>query len=220
MGLLHIERQLARIADAQPGNIEFDTPAQGPDEIVIVFNADPCTVKLIQADGGLSWKLDCSTFTTLSGSPVAPPTSYTGSFPVDPKTLPDIFAWPPPGTQSPPYDDGIIDPTVAKAVATMGPAKENVSFADGSSVASAGPSLARITKVGGGNAGYFWATTAALITNGTGKYKGARGLSTLFGGAYLKKLPDLQNPPPPVGFTFPLSTIIVLRLVLAESLKK
>ena len=207
MSLNGIQKAVERIADALSPGLQFPAPAEGPFEEVLAFYAQGTVELVAKSKKKPYWRLHGELY-GLDGTQLVGETSYVSSFPIDPKTLPATFQWPPP--QKPPYDDGIIDPKVVAATASAGTAKLAFTFSDGSLLASAGPSVPKIAMLENGGA-EFWVSTAAVITNGTGRYEGARGIQTLAGGAYFEKVPDFSDP---VSLKpFPLTAVGVARLV-------
>lgn len=105
------------------------------------------------------------------------------SLKVDISKLPETEQWPPP--QPEPFDDGVSKFAHTDA---LGHSKQAYFFPDDSSLVTTGPSVPKIVKVKGGGA-QLWVASVGVIAQGTGKYKGARGLSSYVGSAYFQNWP-------------------------------
>jgi len=99
------------------------------------------------------------------------------------QNLPETEQWPPPQPQ--PFDDGISKPDHTDA---LGHSKQAYFFPDGSSLVTTGPSVPKIVKLKGGGA-QLWVASVGVIAQGTGKYEGARGLSSYVGSAHFEHWP-------------------------------
>jgi hypothetical protein len=106
------------------------------------------------------------------------------TFPVDPAKLAEAEQWPP--HQPPPFDQPPVKDDHTKG---HGYSKQAYFFDDENSFVTVGPSLPKIARLKGGGA-QFWVGSIGVIAQGTGKYKGARGVTTYVGSGYLKEWPD------------------------------
>jgi hypothetical protein len=103
--------------------------------------------------------------------------------PIDPQSLSETAQWPP--SQPWPFDQPPLDATHA-LVHTY--AKHVYFFNDTDSLVTVGPSLPKIARLKSGGA-QFWVGTIGVITQGTGKFAGARGQATYAGSSYFKDWP-------------------------------
>jgi hypothetical protein len=106
------------------------------------------------------------------------------SFPIKGLDINTVFQWP--VEQPAPFDRPPLDNT---NVTENGYSKQAYFFGDGSSLVTVGPSLPKITLLKGGGA-QFWVGSNGVITQGTGKYEGARGVSSYNGGAFFETWPE------------------------------
>lgn len=88
-------------------------------------------------------------------------------------------------------------------------------FGDGSSVTAVGP--AELYLVPFNDDSYiFLVSVAAIMTGGTGKYEGARGIKTALGSTFVPKGSNLLNPP---DGKFGAVTVETFRIIRGEYLK-
>jgi len=66
--------------------------------------------------------------------------------------------------------------------------KTNVSFNKEDSIVSVGPIPAKLGLLKGGGA-QFWETASLVISQGTGKFEGAKGMQSFLGSAHFPKWP-------------------------------
>lgn len=114
-------------------------------------------------------------------------TFFDTVFPFPTATAPQMFAWPPP--QGGPFNRPPVDPVDTKA---PGYSKTQFTFEDGSTIVTVGPSIPKLDVLKGGD-GQLWVTSVGVMTEGTGRYEGARALAAFNGSAYLKKMPDFAT---------------------------
>jgi len=108
------------------------------------------------------------------------------TFPVTLDKFLDTLKWP--NKQPEPYDiptNHSVDTTNAEPAASS---KQAYFFGDGSYLVTVGPSIPKIvpTKDGGAQ---FWVSSVGVISQGGGRYEGARGMSVYTGSAFLKDFP-------------------------------
>jgi hypothetical protein len=116
-----------------------------------------------------------------------PGSKVQSTFPVELSKFLSVFGWP--HIQPEPFDnpgpDNILDTTNADPVSFS---KQAYFFGDGSSLVTVGPSIPKISLLKDGGA-QFWVSSVGVISQGTGKYEGAQGMSVYTGSAYLKNFP-------------------------------
>src|SRR5215471_5761975 len=154
------------VAAGRAASIEFPAIAIGPVEHVLGFNSD----EQISLQG-----FPANPFFTVKGvitdlhADHLPGTSVETAFPLDPALLGTVTQWPDP--QSQPFNQ---------------PPVEN-----NNTIVAVGPSLPKLTLLKNGGA-QFWVSTAGVISQGTGKFEGARGEACFSGSAYFPKWPSDQ----------------------------
>ena len=175
----------SRPTTASAGNIEYPLIAQGPFETVLAFTTDEQIF--------------------LKGLPDNPYFSSHGvlvdfqhnrlpgmfsrlSFPIRDVDVDDASRWPP--VQPEPFDE----PTLYEVHANKNGFSKQAYFFDGgeSSLVTVGPSLPKIIRLKGGGA-QFWVGSNGVITQGTGKFKGARGISAYNGSSSFQTWPESQD---------------------------
>ena len=170
------------------GNIEFPQIANGPVETVLAFNTNE-SLKLILDDGPVPYFSSTGVLTDLCNK-VVPGSRVETCFPADDQAVLDgLFTLPNP--QPAPFTKPPVDPTNVKDV---GFSKQAYFFADGSSIVTVSPSLPKISYLKGGGA-QFWVGSIGVISQATGKYEGANGVTCYVGSAYFKKFPKKDNFP-------------------------
>ena len=115
-----------------------------------------------------------------------PGSKVQSTFPVTLDKFLDTLRWP--NEQPEPFDiptNHSVDTTNAEPAASS---KQAYFFGDGSYLVTVGPSIPKIvpTKDGGAQ---FWVSSVGVISQGQGRYEGARGMSVYTGSAYLKDFP-------------------------------
>jgi len=165
-----------------PGVIEYPKIANGPVELVLAFNnhehivlMGPNNAPYFSSHGPLT---DLQ-FNELPGTRVAT------SFPVDPSRLPDTVIWPP--EQQKPFDaPPFPDPGEHLY---QGYSKQAYYFNnDKDWFVTVGPSIPKIVRTKEGGA-QFWVGSIGAITQGGGRYAGARGVTTYVGSGYFDYWP-------------------------------
>jgi hypothetical protein len=165
--------------------IEFPELANGPVEKVLVFNSDD-KIFLNVDDPKLPFfhSTGEGILTDLHGTPL-PGSKGLSSLPLtNPKELEVAEQWP--NIQQEPFNKPPVDPTNTTEI---GFAKNFISFEDGTSLATVGPSLAKIQRLKSGGA-MFWESSVQAISRATGRYEGARGMLVFAGTAYFDKWPN------------------------------
>jgi hypothetical protein len=165
--------------------IEYQRIANGPVERVLGFNNNeviklegPRNAPYFSSQGILTDLQHCD----LPGSKVLT------TFPVDPAQFPQTVAWP--NTQVEPFNQPPRDNTNTTG---HGYSKQAYFFEDGKDLlVTVGPSLPKIAKTKNGGA-QFWVGSIGVVSQGKGKYEGARGMSVYIGSAYLPAWPDDFN---------------------------
>jgi len=165
-----------------PGNIDYSRIANEPVEHVLAFNNDEF-IELKNATTKHPYFSSHGVLTDLHRREL-PGSKVETTFPVDPDKLEESFNWP--AEQLQPFDRPPLDFTNTTG---HGYSKQAYFFDGGaSSLVTVGPSLPKIAVLKKGGA-QFWVCSIGVITQGTGKYEGARGASVYLGSAYLKTWP-------------------------------
>jgi hypothetical protein len=176
----------ALVVEGRSGIYEYPRIANGPVEHVLAFNNDEHIV--LKGPNNAPYFSSHGPLTDLQGN-VIPGSRVATSFPVDPKRLPDTVIWPP--IQEEPID-GPPPPEPGNHV-YQGFSKQAYFFDnDVNSFVTVGPSIPKIVRTRDGGA-QFWVGSIGLITQGTGIYEGARGVTTYVGSGYFDHWPD--SPP-------------------------
>lgn len=193
------------------GNIEFPLIALGPFEQVLAFTTDERIVLK-----GIPDNLHFSSHGRLvdfEHNPV-PGTFSSLSFPIGDVDLKDVNLWPPPQPQ--PFDE----PELFKEPTNRhGFSKQAYFFDNGeSSLVTVGPSLPKVIRLKDGGA-QFWVGSTGVITQGTGRFEGARGISAYNGSSFFKVWPESQEELfELLANGFPALVSAYFKLVLAEVL--
>jgi hypothetical protein len=164
------------------GIIDFPRIANGPVEHVLAFNNDE-TIKLDGPDDKPFFSSH-GPLTDLHGNAL-PGTWVATTFPVDPDQFGETGTWP--RRQKEPFDHPPVDET---HTTNHGYSKQAYFFNERKdSFVTVGPSLPKIVKTKNGGA-QFWVGSIGVIAQGTGKYEGARGVTTYVGSGYFDKWPN------------------------------
>lgn len=167
----------------QQGNILYPKIANGPVEQVIAFNNNE-TIALKDATSPNAHFSSHGILTDLQHNPI-PGSAVETTFPIDPSGVGDALKWPP--AQKSPFDAPPVVPTHASS---PGASKQAYFFDNrANSLVTVGPSLPKIVLLKNGGA-QFWVGSIGVIAQGTGTYKGVRGVSVYLGSAYLEHWPD------------------------------
>ena len=185
-----VTEALDKIYRAIGGGIEFPQLANGTVEKVLVFNSDDkIFLNVDDPNAPYFHSTGEGILTDLQGNAL-PGSKGLSSLPLtNPKELDVALDWPPP--QQKPYNKPPVDP---KNTTEIGFAKNFISFGDAedSSLATVGPSLAKILLLKGGGA-QFWESSVQAICEATGKYAGARGMLVFAGSAYFPSWPAAKD---------------------------
>jgi hypothetical protein len=169
----------------QHTDIGYPQLAIGHDEQVLVFNTED-HITLNVDDPTAPYFFSHGELTDLWGNPV-PGGTIQSALPADPNALPLTLQWPNP--QPSPFDKPPVDNT---NTTDIGFAKTVIYFGDGSSIVTVGPSFAKVGLLKGGGA-QFWESSCEAISQGTGKYDGAKGKLAFVGSAYFPEFPADPN---------------------------
>ena len=164
--------------------------AIGPVEKVLAFNVKTKITLIPAVSPNPSYFSSRGVITDLQGQHLKGSRAET-ALPTDPAVLPTLFQWPNP--QGAPF--GKIPPNVDNTnVTTLGYSKQEYFFGDEdpSSLGTVGPSLPKITLLKGGGA-QFWVGSVGAVSQGTGKYLGAKGMAAYDGAAYFPVWPSDPN---------------------------
>ena len=167
------------------GLYNFRQIANGPVEQVLAFNNNE-TIRLVQdpnapdhphfSSGGI--------LTDLQHNDI-PGSEVRTTFPVNKKDFALTGLWP--GVQRKPFNEPPVEEHNAEV---KGYSKQYYSFNCGRDFfVTVGPSIPKITKLHGGGA-QFWVGSIGVMTQGHGKFEGARGVSVYVGSAFLEEWPD------------------------------
>jgi hypothetical protein len=162
------------------GGYEYPAIANGPIEQVLAFNNnETITLKGPNKSPHFSSHgvLTDLQHRVIEGSKVET------TFPVDPATFPQTSLFPP--EQLPPWDGPPVDP---ENTTGNGYSKQSYWFPDGSRLTTVGPSLPKIASTANGGA-QFWVGSIGVVSQGTGRFEGARGVSVYVGSAYFDAWP-------------------------------
>jgi hypothetical protein len=201
---------LERIASLSVRNIEYPLIAF-PLEHVLAFNNNEHSF-LRGIKENKPYFTSNGTLSDLNHN-LLPGSSVQSTFPVELVKFFDVFKWP--NKQPEPFDtpspDNSLDTTNAVVAASS---KQAYFFGDGSSLVTVGPSIPKIALLKDGGA-QFWVSSVGVISQGTGKYEGAKGMSVYTGSAYLKNFPvepEKQVPILEKGFDILVGTYFKLVL--------
>lgn len=190
------------------GNISFPQLANGPFEQVLVFNSDDQIFLNPDTNPPYFHSTGQGTLTDLWGNAI-PGGHGLSALPVDPSELGEATKWPP--KQPEPFN---APPVVNTHTTGIGFAKNFISFADGSSLGTVGPSLAKILRLKNGGA-QFWESSVQALCQATGKYEGARGILVFSGSAYFPIWPSaLKDQIKLLAQGFPARLVRCFKLVL------
>jgi hypothetical protein len=169
-----------RLAIGGTFGFEYPNIANGPFEQVLAFNNNE-TIALKGPDKAPHFSshgvLTDLQHRVIEGSRVAT------TFPVDPAKFGNTTKFPP--VQDPPFDAPPVD---EENTTGNGYSKQAYFFPDGSSLVTVGPSLPKIVGLRNGGA-QFWVGSIGVVSQGTGRFTGARGTSVYVGSGYFDVWP-------------------------------
>ncbi len=172
-------------SSVQSGAIEYPLIAQGSVERVLAFTTDE---KIFLK--GLPDNPYFSSHGVLVDFQHNPLTGMFSrlSFPIKGVDVGDSNLWPP--VQPEPFEE----PELHKLHANKNGYSKQAYFFDAgdSSLVTVGPSLPKIIRLKRGGA-QFWVGSNGVITQGTGRYKGARGIAAFNGSANFETWPEKQE---------------------------
>lgn len=155
--------------------IEYPHLSTGPVEHVLVFNIKEHHT--LKDTGTPTPYFSNQGYFTDVQSRVLAGSSCKTSLAVDASKLATTYEWPP--EQPAPFDR---PPSLFVNTDPLGHSKQAYFFGDGSSLVTTGPSVPKLLRLKGGGA-QLWVASVGVIAQGTGKYEGARGLSSYVGSA-------------------------------------
>jgi hypothetical protein len=178
-----VTEALDKIYNALSGHIEYPLIAF-PSEHVLAFNNNEFSF-LKGISENQPYFTSNGIITDLSHNPFEG-SKVQSTFPVDLSKFLDVFKWP--NKQPEPFDlptNHSVDTTNAVPAASS---KQAYFFGDGSYLVTVGPSIPKIAPTRDGGA-QFWVSSIGVISQGAGRYEGAKGMSVYTGSAYLKDFP-------------------------------
>lgn len=171
-------------SSSQTNNIEYPLIAKGPLERVLAFTTDEeIFLKGLPDNPFFS---SHGVLVDFQHKPL-PGMFSRLSFPIKRVNIDDANLWPP--LQPEPFDG----PDLYEVHANKNGFSKQAYFFDSgaSSLVTVGPSLPKIIRLNRGGA-QFWVGSTGVITQGTGKYQGARGVAAYNGSADFETWPETQ----------------------------
>ena len=163
--------------------IEYQRLAIVPQEHVLVYGSEDYVVlKDVGVTGKSPYFASTGYLVDFSGAKL-PGSQILAALPVDIAKLGDTFTWPP--RQAEPLGELPIDATNVN----VGFARNSFRFGDGNSIVTVGAAIAKVLQLKGGGA-MFWVTSAQVISQGTGRFEGSRGIQSFSGSSYFPEWPD------------------------------
>ena len=155
----------------------------------MIFNVDGHVKLHIQGPPD-DWYFQITGFLTDVNHRVGKNTKFETVFPFDPTIAPGIIAtWPP--QQGCPFDGPPVDGAHTER---LGFSKTNFVFSDDDSIVTVGPSIPKLALLQD-SAAQLTVASVGVITDGTGKYEGGRGLGAFNGRAFFEQAPSFVDPP-------------------------
>jgi len=171
---------------AHTGIIQFPKIALGPVEQVLAFTTDE-EIFLKGVQEGAPFFSSHGVLVDFQHNPL-PGMFSRLSFPIGNVDIRDVNVWP--RTQPEPFDE---PPQDERPTEKHGFSKQAYFFDDGdSSLVTVGPSLPKVIRLKEGGA-QFWVGSTGVITQGTGKFEGARGISAYNGSSHFETWPESQE---------------------------
>lgn len=176
------QQQTAPLASPGLDRIEQSRLAINALEQVFVYGSeDTVVLRDVGVAGKTPYFFSDGYLVDLSGKRI-PGSQILAALPVDLARLGDTFTWPP--KQSEPFGELPIDSTNVN----VGFARNSFKFGDGHSVVTVGAAVPKILGLRNGGAA-LWVTSAQVITQGTGRFAGARGIQSFAGTSYFPHWP-------------------------------
>jgi hypothetical protein len=161
-------------------NYHYPAIANGPFEQVLAFNNNETIV--LKGPNKAPYFSSHGELTDLQHRLIEGSRVET-TFPVDPAQFGETSKFPP--VQDPPWD---APPVNNENTTGNGYSKQSYFFPGGDSLTTVGPSLPKIASTVDGGA-QFWVGSIGVVSQGTGKYAGARGVSVYVGSGYFDAWP-------------------------------
>lgn len=156
-------------------------------ETVMVFGSeDHVTLENVGVPGKIPYFASQGFLTDINGRQLSG-SQILAALPVDLAKLGDTVLWPP--VQNTPGD---MLPVLYPNTQDVGFAKNSFDFGDGSTIVSVGAAIAKTKPLDNGGA-LFWVVSCQVITQGTGKYEGARGIESFSGSSYFPRWPTVPQ---------------------------
>jgi len=164
------------------GSIEYRRLGIVPVEHVLVYGSeDNVILKDVGVPGKTPYFASDGYLTDFSGTKL-PGSQILAALPLDLATLGDTFKWP--RKQQEPLGELPVDATNVSG----GFARNSFRFGDGNSIVTVGTAIAKLLPLRGGGA-MFWVVSAQVVSQGTGKYEGARGIQSFSGSSHFPNWP-------------------------------
>lgn len=166
--------------------------ATGPYEEVLVFNS-PVTIWLKTDASQQQYFSSEGAIYDLCGNKLQDKGSVKTALPtvINPDTAAYLLTFPP--EQPQPFDSLPVDTGSGKLPPGQIPpgsyTKQFYDFGDGNTLVTEGPAFPKLVYLEDGGSAQFWVGFIGAITQGTGKYAGARGMASFDGSAYFKPFP-------------------------------
>lgn len=164
-------------------SLEYPRLSIVPAEEVLVFESeDDVVLKDVNVTGKTPYFASVGYLTDLYGKKLER-SQILAALPVNISAIGETYQWPP--IQREPYGELPVD----SANVNVGFARNSFDFGDGNSIVCVGTALPKILPLKEGGA-MFWVVSSQLITQGTGKYAGARGIESFSGSSYFPVWPS------------------------------
>ncbi|OLE53183.1 MAG: hypothetical protein AUG51_14415 [Acidobacteria bacterium 13_1_20CM_3_53_8] len=155
------------------------------EQVLVFCSEDEVVLTDVNVAGKTPYFASDGYLTELSGRKLQG-SQILAALPVNISVLGETFKWPP--VQREPFSQLPVDATNVD----VGFARNSFDFGDGNSIVSVGAALPKLLLLNDGGA-MFWVTSCQLITQGTGKFAGARGIQSFAGNSYFPVWPSLPE---------------------------
>jgi hypothetical protein len=190
-----------------PETIENPRLTIGPAEHILAFSTNEHH-ELKDSDTQFPYFSNTGVITDLHGR-VLPGATIQTSLKIDKAKFGALLRWPP--EQPSPFN---LPPSKFEDTEPLGFSKQAYFFPDGSSLVTVGPSVPKLLPLQGGGA-QLWVASVGVITQGTEKYAGVRGISAYTGSAHFPNWPQPpQQPWPLLAAGFSVRSAAFFKLVL------